>query len=167
MGATYPHVASAMRRAFVDFVVDLWLITQNSSRPQAAVAGALEVDPHNETNHHNLTNAKRQPMTKCTWRHRLCASTAVPSKQAGDVAMSTRSNIAVIAAVLSVLGAPAYANNGDIGLSDQGQPGTSQVEQLPGANAWARASVDIRRQSRPRNTEGSSSTVDFSLIGHN
>jgi hypothetical protein len=39
--------------------------------------------------------------------------------------MSTKSNIAVIAAFLTVLAGPAYATNGDIGLSDHGQ-GASQ-----------------------------------------
>jgi len=74
--------------------------------------------------------------------------------------MSTKSNIAVIAAFLTALAAPAYATNGDIGLSDNGQ-GTSQ-----GGRA-SRASVDTRRESRPRNAEGSSSTFNFNLIGHN
>jgi hypothetical protein len=79
--------------------------------------------------------------------------------------MLTKSNIAVIAAFLTALAGPAYATNGDIGLSDHGQ-GESQSGRSASVNTRARASVDTRRDSRPRTTEGSSSAPDFDLIGH-
>ena len=72
--------------------------------------------------------------------------------------MSTKSNIAVIAAFLAVLGAPAHANNGDIGLSNRGQ-GTSQRPSTTDALASGR--LDAPPQSRLRNSNGSSSTFDF------
>jgi hypothetical protein len=91
---------------------------------------------------------------------------AVGKGLTGDVAMSTKSNIAVIAAFLTALAAPAYATNGDIGLSNHGQ-GASQSGRASAVDARARASVNTRRESRPRNAEGASSTFDFNLIGHN
>jgi hypothetical protein len=80
--------------------------------------------------------------------------------------MHTKSNIAVIAAFLTALAGPAFATNGDIGLSDRAQHAS------PGARAsftdiQAWASVDTRRESRPHTTESSSSAPDFNLIGHN
>ena len=76
--------------------------------------------------------------------------------------MSTKSNIAVIAAFLAVLAAPAHANNGDIGLTDRGQ----EVSGRPSAtDAVASGSIDARRQTRPRNSNSSSPILD--LIGHN
>jgi len=80
--------------------------------------------------------------------------------------MFTKSNIAVIAAFLTALAGPAYATNGEIGLSDRGLD-ASQGARPSFTDARARASVDTRRESRPRMTEGSSSAPDFNLIGHN
>jgi hypothetical protein len=79
--------------------------------------------------------------------------------------MPTKSNIAVIAAFLTALAGPAYATNGDIGLSDRGQD-ASQGARTSFTDTQARASIDTRRESRPRNAEASSSTSDFNLIGH-
>ena len=79
--------------------------------------------------------------------------------------MLTKSNIAVIAAFLTALAGPAYASNGDIGLSDRGLD-ASQGARQSFTDTRARAPIDTRRESRPRNAEGSSSTSDFNLIGH-
>jgi hypothetical protein len=80
--------------------------------------------------------------------------------------MSTKSNIAVIAAFLTALASPASASNGDIGLSDRGQGG-SQSGRSASVYTRARASVDTGRESRQHNTDGASSTSNFNLIGHN
>jgi hypothetical protein len=86
--------------------------------------------------------------------------------QSGEFAMLTRSNIAVIAAFLTALAGPAYAANGDSGFSARAQD-ASQGARTSFTNTHAWASVDTRRESRPRTTEGSSSAPDFNLIGHN
>jgi len=71
--------------------------------------------------------------------------------------MSKRPNIAIVAALLAVLAAPAHANNGDIGLPDRGLE-ASWSRQLSSTNALARQSLNTRR---PRNSDSSSSTSDF------
>lgn len=80
--------------------------------------------------------------------------------------MSRKSNVAVIAAFLAVLAAPAHANNGDIGLPDRGQEG-SRSAQPSAATARATRPTDTRRQLRVSNSKSSPPTYDFSLLGHN
>ena len=138
------HIDRVRRRLSVDH-----LAAADSGNPRTAPTYrdvAFATVAQDDANLRNLTTVKRRPMNTCRLSTDLAAHGRYQVTQTGDVAMSTKSNIAVIAAFLTALAGPAYATNGDIGLSDHGQD-ASQGARPSFTDTQARASVDTRRES--------------------